>query len=145
VERCKTWWRARYHQHQREQLQPKVKTPPLDARQQRAADQLYMSVQKRTPEHAITRGTACRLVREYGIDSVEEALKQMQLRSTIYNAAGFVITMLRGRESNATPHKSSSADDHAAWVERLRQSPYAQYYANADEFLTDLIVEDVVM
>jgi hypothetical protein len=139
VERCKTWWRARYHQHQREQLQPKVKTPPLHARQQRAADQLYMSVQKRTPEHAITRGTACRLVREYGIDFVEKALKQMHLRPTIYNAAGFVITVLRGMKSSDAPRKLLSADDHTAWVERLRQSPYAQYYANADQFLADSV------
>ena len=137
VERCKVWWPARCAQHKQEQSQRKNKPPLLNARQLRSADQLYDAVQKRTPDHAITHGTARQLVREHGVEAIERAMTLLRERHTIYNAAGFVITVLRGKQSNSTPRKSESTDDHAAWVERLRHSPYTQYYANADQFLVD--------
>ena len=137
VDRCKAWWSRRYQQFREDRLAPGKTTSLLTDRQLRIADRLYQQIRQSTPDHAITRSTARRLVREQGVEAVSEALKLLGERSTIRNAAGFIITVLRGSQRSESRQIADGAADHTAWVEKLRQSPYAQYYANADQFLNE--------
>ncbi len=98
------------------------------------AERLYQQVRQRTPDHALTHGAALHLVRRYGVPAVEHALELLARRPAVTNAAGFLITVLRGQGRDAVKPPVPTLDEHAAWVERLRQSPYARFYANADHF-----------
>ena len=51
-----------------------------------------------------------------------------------------MITVLRseqpGRGGEGAQRKETpTPENHAAWVEKLKQSPYARFYANAGHFL----------
>ncbi len=132
VERCKRWWRNRYQQHRANLAPSRESVTLLNERQLRLADRLYEQVRQRTPDRAITRRLARQLVRERGSGAVEKALQLLGERQTIYNAAGFILTVLGNVSAQAA---TATTTDHAAWVERLQQSPYAQFYANANQFM----------
>lgn len=100
----------------------------------RLVERLYQQVRQRTPEHALTHSAALRLVQRYGSPAVTQALHLLDRRHHVANAAGFIITVLRGQGRDAVRPRAANPDEHAAWVERLKQSPYAHFYANADHF-----------
>jgi hypothetical protein len=140
VERCKAWWQALWWRHQEKQgkrIRPAVanRAPSLTPAQRALANRLYQQVRQRTPDHALPRGAANRLVQAYDAQAIERALWLLNQRAHITNAAGFVITLLRGKSANRAGQGAESRpapEDHATWLARLQQSPYASYYANAD-------------
>ncbi|MEO0562221.1 MAG: hypothetical protein AAF125_08905 [Chloroflexota bacterium] len=60
-----------------------------------AIETLHLTFDAIEPKHAVSRGTARRLVDQYGVKSVMRALSVVQARENIENPAGFVISFLR--------------------------------------------------
>lgn len=139
VERCKAWWQRLWrerHGQRKHRLAAPAHEPSLTPAASALAEKLYQQVRRRTPERALTRSRAGQLVRDYGAAAVEGALALLEARRRVTSAAGFIITVLRSEYGDRRPNANTApADDHAAWVERLRQSPYASFYANADHIL----------
>ena len=64
---------------------------------------------------------------------IQHAIKIIQRRGdAIRNPAGFLVTFIRS--AHERPKTSTTPEDHQAWVDRLRQSPYADYYTNSEHF-----------
>jgi hypothetical protein len=145
-EQCKAWWGPLYrahHERQRQQqraaLAPRPAPPEparLDPEAEKTAERLYTAVQRRTPQHALTHSAARELVRVYGVAAVEDALRLLRDRAALRNAAGFVITALRSQHPARKPApapRAAAPEQHAAWLERFRQSAYAAYIDNASD------------
>jgi hypothetical protein len=119
------WWRDIWGQH-RSEAKVLADEPKMTKTQQQLANRVYATVRRRTPGHALTRGLAFRLVHEHGETTIERALDLLSERSNVYNAAGFLLTVLGRRSSQSQPPVAE--ESHADWVEKLRQSPYAAFY-----------------
>ncbi|MBZ0304026.1 MAG: hypothetical protein K8J31_30080, partial [Anaerolineae bacterium] len=136
-ERCKMWWKS--IQPQRTRLPRKQDAPAawLNVNQRALAERLCQRIHQLTPTRALTHGVAYQLVRDYGAEAVKRVLRLLDERDSIANAAGFVIAVLRGTPSGSAARREARppAEDHADWLTRLRQSPYAGFYANADQIL----------
>jgi hypothetical protein len=93
---------------------------------------LYEQVGQRDVAHGMSQGTARQLVRDYGEEAVEKALTLLRTRKNVHNAAGFVITVLRSEHQGQHGSKPRPADlkSHAAWLARLKESPYLDFYEN---------------
>ena len=102
-----------------------------------AGERLYATLRQLDPAHAITRRLARRVVQAYGDALVQRALDTLASRSNVRRPAGFVLTWLRAErpaiQSPVQRRQAPAADDSAAWIERLRQSPYLDCIANADD------------
>jgi hypothetical protein len=120
--------------------------PPAQIGHDDFAEVLYDTLRRLDPARSITRKCAAHLVRTYGRSLVNRGLRVLTSRQNIHNPAGFLRTWLRcekpSAEGKSAPSykrrkASSERSDNAAgdWVERLRQSPYAQYLANAEDIL----------
>lgn len=123
-ERCRTWWRGLWQDDQPELQSSDL--PVVSAREATLVEKVYATVRRHNPEHALTRDRARQLVREYGETAVERALAVLGERQNVYNAAGFLITVLGGRSAASQP--TASGESHADWLEQLKKSPYAAYY-----------------
>lgn len=144
VEQCKVWWREVWHQHHAAQ-QTGSSTDATSVRRLTSPSRyalvgrVYQRLRDRTPDHALTHRAIQQLIDTYGSDAVERALEQVERRRQVHSAAGLLITTLRAQHgdkvvASETPVKET-VDAHTTWLERLQQSPYAQYYANADYVL----------
>ena len=121
-------WQAHKKQSKRS-LRPKQ--PGLAPAQRKLAEALYAAVQVRTPNRALTYAAARQLVLDCGEAAVERALKLLDERRNVYNAAGFMISVLRGVTSHTDQRQAAShSSSHEDWVAKLKQSPYASFYAN---------------
>jgi hypothetical protein len=130
-----------------------VQRTSLRTRLAKCAQSLYDAVRQRNPQKSLTLAAALSLVKEFGIALVERCLRVIARRSDLYNPAGFIKVWLRGERLRAVlegksdpasiPAKSKPARSisdlaeaaaQAAWIDRLRSSPYAAFYANAADF-----------
>lgn len=120
------------------------------AQVKQCAERLYDSLRRRDPHKALTREAAHKLVKEFGVPLVERGLWVVVHRGDLRNPPGFLKVWLRAErlravlDGKAAPRKPSrraapSAEEEAkaqaAWLEKLRNSPYAAYYANAADFM----------
>ncbi|NJL55693.1 hypothetical protein HC928_11180 [bacterium] len=130
-----------------------VQKPELHERRRQCAAGLYEMLRRRNSQKSLTQTQALALVKEFGIALVERAIRVIARRADLYNPAGFLRVWLRGErlraalegkmpppapstKSRSTPRLSEAAEAaaQAAWIEKLRNSPYAAFYANAADF-----------
>jgi hypothetical protein len=125
---------------------PTKAAPPAKNDHDDFAEVLYDTLRRMNPERSITRKCAGNLVRTYGRSLVGRGLRVLASRQNIHNPAGFLRTWLRcekpsvGKKSAPAHKRRKASSEHsdnltADWVERLRQSPYAQYLSNAEDVL----------
>ena len=131
-EQCGIWWRGLWQQHKRRRQPVKMaQRPGLTEAQQSAVETLYQRVREKTPSRALTYSAARQLVLDCGEVAIERALALLAERRNIYNAAGFILTVLRGTTGQAARQAAShDTPSHEDWVAKVTQSPYAAFYAN---------------
>ncbi|MEQ8677175.1 MAG: bifunctional DNA primase/polymerase [Aggregatilineales bacterium] len=109
----------------------------MNAEKPNCAERLYCQLSRLNPQRALTRKRANELVAEYGEMLVERGMRIIKSRRDLQNPSGFLIRWLQSRV--ADQHKTvdvSVADaeaQHAEWLKRLQESPYASYLMNADQ------------
>ncbi len=101
------------------------------------ADRLFEMLRLRNPSRSLTRKRAYALIETYGESLVEHGMRILQKRARIQNPAGYLIAWLRRQKPDDRNDESRSAKEaevhHERWVRALKQSPYASYFANADQ------------
>ena len=102
-----------------------------------AGERLYATLRQLDPNHALTRRLARRVVQAYGAGLVQRGLDTLASRANVRRPAGFLLAWLRAeRPAVKAPvqrRQAAAREDSAAWIERLRQSPYLDCVANADD------------
>ena len=131
-ERCGVWWQGLWKAHKlRSKPSLRPQRPGLTATQHKLIDSLYRAIRAKTPSHALTYAAARQLVLDCGEVAVERALALLAERRNVYNAAGFVMSVLRGATGHTKQyHAADSITAHQDWVAQVKQSPYARFYAN---------------
>jgi hypothetical protein len=152
-ERLKYWWQARWrdkHPSAPSRATPLVRKdrcinsdtsqplpinaqPKLDAAAEAAAHHAHELIT------GLSLNNARRLVSRYGTAALEKVLRQISQRGGIFNPAGFLVTTLRSEHlfysQNVKP-KPRPTVNSSEWVEKMEQSDFVDFLANADEFTT---------
>jgi hypothetical protein len=108
--------------------------PKLDAAAETAAHHAHEQID------GLSLNNARRLVSRYGTTAIEKALRQMSQRGGIFNPAGFLVTTLRSEHSFYLKDKQAKVRPTVAsseWVEKMAQSTFVDFLANADEFTSE--------
>jgi len=140
----KRWWRARWSQ--RRQLHHKDESVRLPGPDQLdpETESAVRAIRQRIPELSVAK--ARDLIRSYGVQLLERALKRIFPNSTLRNPAGFLITLLRSEQKflsrfgktgapSARPTAPTAAN---TWLKNLAQSRYLDFLDNADEVRRDM-------
>ncbi len=135
LDACKAWWRRVWDDH--DAAERRSKNAPKRPDSLPLADPAAELIARRAWETVrdLSRKTARRLVKRYGIHLVEKALAVLRQR-VARNPAGLLISILKSMYKlsyNIISPPSRPSETQSDWLARMAVSPYLEYLANADD------------